>query len=96
LKGLGKLRAAEDLMRRDVAAHPEVLAEAIQTILRREGYPESYEVLKQLTRGAAPALEDIHRFVDTLDVRPEVKQELKALRPESYIGLAAKLARLAP
>jgi adenylosuccinate lyase len=96
LKGIGKLRAAEELMRQEVAAHPEVLAEAIQTILRREGYPESYEVLKRLTRGAAPTLEDIHQFVETLDVRSEVKEELRALRPEEYTGLAAKLARLAP
>ena len=96
LKGIGKLRAAEDLLRQHVVAHPEVLAEAIQTILRREGYPESYEVLKQLTRGATPTLEDIHEFVDTLNVRSEVKEELRALRPERYVGLAAKLARLAP
>lgn len=96
IKGLGKLRAAEELMRQEVIAHPEVLAEAIQTILRREGYPESYEALKQLTRGATPTLASIHRFVDTLDVRPAVKQELQALRPENYTGLAARLARLAP
>ncbi|HZG68294.1 MAG TPA: adenylosuccinate lyase [Herpetosiphonaceae bacterium] len=95
-KGIGKLRAAEDVLRQDVTAHPEVLAEAIQTILRREGYPESYEVLKQLTRGSTPTLADIHAFVDGLDVRSEVKEELRALRPERYTGLAAKLAQLAP
>jgi adenylosuccinate lyase len=96
LKGLGKLSADEQRMREALREHPEVLAEAIQTILRREGYPESYEALKRLTRGETPTLEHIHQFVDQLEVRPEVKTELLALRPETYTGLAAKLARVAP
>ena len=96
LKGLRKLHADEDRLRQAVVEQPEVLAEAIQTILRREGYPEPYEALKQLTRGAKLTLDDIARFVDALDVRPEVKQELRALRPDTYTGLAPKLARLAP
>lgn len=96
LKGLRKLSADEDRLREVVAEHPEVLAEAIQTILRREAFPEPYEALKQFSRGATLTLDDIHRFVDSLDIRPEVKREIKALRPETYLGLAPALARLAP
>jgi adenylosuccinate lyase len=72
------------------------LAEAIQTILRRENYPQAYEALKQLTRGQAPTLDDIQQFIQTLDVRSEVKAELEALTPERYIGLAPTLARMQP
>ena len=92
-KGLGKLGVDAERMRADLAAHPEVLAEAVQTILRREGYPEPYEVLKRLTRGRALTLDGLREFVDTLDVSEAVKDELRALTPEGYTGLAAKLAR---
>jgi adenylosuccinate lyase len=70
-----------------------VLAEAVQTILRRVGYPEPYEALKELSRGRALTLESLHAFVDALDVPEGVKDELRALTPEGYTGLAAKLAR---
>lgn len=96
LKGLRKLRIDAERMERDLEAHPEVLAEAIQTILRREGYPEPYEALKRLTRGAALTLQNLHDFVDTLEIDEAVKQELRALHPTTYIGLAPKLARLEP
>ncbi len=93
LKGLGKLGVDHDRMLADVQAHPEVLAEAVQTILRREGYPEPYEALKGLTRGRALTLEDLRAFVATLDISDEAKAELQALTPEGYIGLAPQLAR---
>jgi adenylosuccinate lyase len=96
LKGLRKVRMDEARLHADLVAHPAVLAEAIQTILRREHYPEPYEALKRLTRGTTPTLHDIETFIDGLDVRDEVKAELRALRPETYVGLAGKLARLAP
>jgi len=92
-KGLGKLAVNRERLLAELHAHPEVLAEAVQTILRRENYPEPYEVLKSLTRGQAITLESLHTFVDTLDVRDEVKAELKALTPESYVGKAAALVR---
>jgi adenylosuccinate lyase len=95
LKGLAKLGTDHERMLADLRAHPEVLAEAVQTILRREGYPEPYEVLKQLTRGRALTLEGLRQFVDTLDVADPVKDELRALKPEGYTGLAADLARSA-
>jgi adenylosuccinate lyase len=93
LKGLGKLGADHERMLADLRAHPEVLAEAVQTILRREGYPEPYEVLKELTRGRTLTLEGLRQFVDRLDVADAVKDELRALTPEGYTGLAAALAR---
>lgn len=96
LRGLSKIEPNRERIRAEIQAHPEVLAEAIQTILRREGYPEPYEVLKGLTRGRTPTLEDIHAFVATLDVAPEVKAELTRLTPETYVGLAATLARMQP
>jgi adenylosuccinate lyase len=93
LRGLSKLGVDHERMLADLRAHPEVLAEAVQTILRREGYPEPYEVLKALTRGRALTLDDLRAFVDTLDVSDAVKAELRALTPEQYIGQAADLAR---
>src|SRR3989344_3931159 len=72
--------------------HPEVIAEAIQSVLRREGVEVPYEKLKELTRGKQVTLEDFAAFIDGLDVKADVKKRLKALRPESYLGLAAPIA----
>lgn len=94
LKGLDKLAVDAARLRADLEAHPEVLAEAVQTILRRAGYPQPYEALKGLTRGRALTLADLHRFIDELEVEPAVRAELRALTPEGYVGLAARLARL--
>jgi adenylosuccinate lyase len=93
-RGLDKLAVNHARLAADLAAHPEVLAEAIQTILRRVGFPEPYEALKGLTRGRAPSLADLHEFIRGLELAEPVRAELLALTPESYIGLAAKLARL--
>lgn len=94
LRGLGKVALRHEQLLADLEAHPEVLAEAVQTILRRVGYPEPYEALKGLTRGRALTLEDLRRFIDGLDVAEEVKEELRALEPAGYLGLARKLALL--
>jgi adenylosuccinate lyase len=93
VKGFGKVSVNEAAMLEALRAHPEVLAEAIQTALRREGVEVPYERLKELTRGRLVTLEDFARFVDTLDVSASVKKRLKALRPETYLGIAEKLAR---
>lgn len=88
LRGFGKVEVNEAGMLADLQRHPEVLAEAIQTILRREGYPRPYEALKDLTRhGQAPDLETIRRFVENLPVAPSVKAEMLQLTPETYIGV---------
>jgi adenylosuccinate lyase len=93
LKGLDKIRVNEAKVREDLRAHPEVLAEAIQTVLRREGVVMPYEELKKLTRGREVTMEDLAAFIEGLEVREAVKKELKALTPEKYVGLAAKVAR---
>ncbi|HNT98898.1 MAG TPA: hypothetical protein PKK31_11585, partial [Elusimicrobiales bacterium] len=76
-----------------LAEHPEVYAEAVQTVLRREGVKDPYSLLKELTRGRAVTLPDLRDFVESLPVRPAVRTELKALLSKPYTGLAARLAR---
>ena len=82
----------EEKVRADLNAHPEVIAEALQTILRREGVAMPYEKLKALTRGKEVTLHDMHAFIGSLDVSPKVKKELLSITPENYIGLAEKIA----
>ncbi len=93
MKGLGKVHVNRERLLSELQNHPEVLAEAIQTILRRENYPEPYEVLKKLSRGQAVTLESLSEFIEALDVGDAVKAELRALRPETYTGKAAELVR---
>ena len=90
-RGLEKLSVNEEAVRSDLTAHPEVLAEAIQTVLRKEGVEVPYEKLKALTRGKQVTLEDFAQFIDTLAVNENVKKGLKQLRPENYIGLAKEI-----
>jgi adenylosuccinate lyase len=88
-RGLGKLLLNREAINADLSKHAAVIAEAIQTILRREGYPKPYEALKDLTRGkVAITLEDIHEFVATLNVSDSVKTELLAIRPDNYTGFS--------
>ena len=91
LQGLGRIDIDRDASLREVSAHPEVLAEAIQTILRAEGVDNPYELLKTLTRGEALSIEDLHTWVDGLDLEDAVKVRLLALKPETYIGLAESI-----
>lgn len=87
LKGLGKLLLNEEALRADLQNNWAVVAEAIQTILRREGYPNPYEALKALTRtGAAISHESIADFIETLEVSDDVKAELRRITPENYTG----------
>lgn len=88
LKGLGKLLLNRTAIDRDLEKAWAVVAEGIQTILRREGYPHPYETLKQLTRvNTAVTAESISAFIDTLDVTPEVREELHRLSPSTYTGI---------
>jgi adenylosuccinate lyase len=90
-KGLSKLRVQEDKISSDLSKNWMVVAEAIQTILRREGYPKPYEALKELTRGVNNVTEnEIHQFINTLKVDEEVKMELLKITPFNYIGKAEK------
>ena len=87
-KGLGKLTLNENALSTDLKNHTVVIAEAIQTILRREGYPEPYEALKGLTRGNNRiGLPEIHRFIDELQISDMIKAELKQITPENYTGI---------
>ena len=88
LKGLRKLILNEEKIHSDLEQTWAVVAEAIQTILRREAYPNPYEALKALTRTNEKMTEQtIHQFISTLDVSEEVKQELMAITPWNYVGL---------
>lgn len=88
LKGLRKLLLHEESIRRDLDNCWAVVAEAIQTILRREAYPHPYEALKALTRtNEAITEERIHNFIDGLEVNDDVKKELRAITPHNYTGM---------
>ncbi len=91
-QGLSKISVNETVIKENLNNHPEIIAEAIQTILRREGEAMPYEKLKELTRGKKVTLEDIHNFIDTLEVSNKIKKELLKITPENYTGLASKLA----
>ncbi|HET7369693.1 MAG TPA: adenylosuccinate lyase [Gammaproteobacteria bacterium] len=93
LKGLGKLEADANRLTADLDSHWEVLAEPVQTVMRRYGVPEPYEKLKELTRGRQIDRESLHEFVRGLEIPDEAKERLLALTPASYIGNAAEFAR---
>ncbi len=87
-RGLGKLALDEEALRRDLDANWPVVAEAIQTILRRENYPDPYSALKALTRTHGPITEQtIQEFIETLTVSEEVKAELRSISPMNYVGI---------
>ena len=86
-KGLGKLLLNKEKLNSDLETNWMVVAEAIQNILRREGYPKPYEALLDLTRGKKSVSQaDIHEFVDKLNVNDSIKAELKGITPHNYIG----------
>ena len=86
-KGLSKLLLNKSKLEQDLDANWAVVAEAIQNILRREGYPKPYEALKGLTRGKASiSKEDIYEFVESLEVSDSIKAELMAISPFNYVG----------
>jgi adenylosuccinate lyase len=93
LKGVGKQEVNAGAIAADVSEAWEVLAEAVQTVMRRYGIPEPYEKLKALTRGQAVTKEILQEFIATLDIPKDEVERLLALTPESYIGLAAQQAR---
>ncbi|MEM6630557.1 MAG: adenylosuccinate lyase [Bacteroidota bacterium] len=88
-RGLGKLQINEAIIQADLNHNWAILAEAIQTVLRKEGYPQPYEALKALTRGKS-VIDQTHlqNFIRALDVSAEVKAQLLELRPDTYIGNA--------
>ncbi|WP_411831924.1 adenylosuccinate lyase [Pseudoxanthomonas mexicana] len=92
-KGLGKLEVNPQRLDADLDAAWEVLAEAVQTVMRRHGLPNPYEQLKALTRGQGITAESMRAFVESLDLPAADKQRLRELTPGAYTGLAERLAR---
>jgi len=93
LKGLSKLEADAERMLADLDNNWEVLAEAVQTVMRRYGIEAPYEQLKSLTRGKRIDQDGLQRFIKDLEIPNQAKQRLLALAPADYIGMAARLAR---
>ena len=93
LRGLGKLEIDEARLRADLDDAWEVLAEPVQTVMRRYGIEDAYEQLKALTRGKGITRDLLHQFVRGLSIPAEARDALLALTPDSYIGRAAELAR---
>jgi len=96
LKGISKLEVNEPALSADLDASWEVLAEPIQTVMRRYGIENPYEKLKALTRGEAITQETLHQFIATLELDDTVKAQLLELTPSNYIGLADQLAASLP
>lgn len=90
-KGIGKLEVDEQRIIADLDQHWEVLGEAIQTVMRRYNVPNPYEALKEFTRGKSITVEALAQFIESLNLPTDVKARLKALKPQSYTGLAAEL-----
>ena len=87
-KGLNKLVLNQDSLDRDLEANWAVVAEAIQTVLRREGYPKPYEALKELTRtNNAINAKSIEEFISNLDIEDSTKEELRRFTPHNYTGV---------
>ena len=93
LKGISKLQVNPQRLAEDLDNAWEVLAEPIQTVMRRYGIPEPYEKVKALTRGQAITQETLQTFVSTLELPDDVKQELMQLTPSGYVGLAESLTQ---
>ncbi|HWT16432.1 MAG TPA: adenylosuccinate lyase [Patescibacteria group bacterium] len=92
LRGLGKLSINDERLAADLDANWEVLAEAIQTVMRRYGLPEPYEQLKALTRGRGISRDSLREFVAGLELPEDVKRSLMVMTPADYTGLATELA----
>jgi adenylosuccinate lyase len=93
LRGLNKLEANPARMAEDLDTSWEVLAEPVQTVMRRYGIENPYEQLKELTRGKEISKEGLHQFIKQLAIPQEAKDHLLTMTPSSYIGMAAQLAK---
>jgi adenylosuccinate lyase len=96
LRGLGKIDADPARISADVNVAWEVLGEAVQTVLRAQGVPEGYELLKQFTRGRSIDGAGLATFIETLPIAASEKVRLQQMKPQDYVGLAAELARTLP
>lgn len=92
LKGLERIRADREQISQELNSHWEVLAEAVQTILRKQGKDDPYQRLRSLTRGKSVSREQMRAFIEDLDLPDQDKKRLLSLTPETYTGLASNLA----
>lgn len=92
--GINKLKVNREFLIDELQRTPEVLAEAIQTVLRKNGYENAYEILKGLTRGKHISMVEVREFVEKLEISSVDKERLLELKPENYLGLADKLVDL--
>ena len=90
--GINKLRVNKEFLEQELNNTPEILSEAIQTILRKNGNENGYELLKELTRGKKVTLEELRDFVPKLEIDENDKERLLKLKPQNYIGLAEEIA----
>jgi adenylosuccinate lyase len=93
LRGLGRVQVDENALRRDLADAWEVLAEAVQMVMRKAGFENPYERMKALTRGTAITREEMQSFINGLDLPAEDRERLLALTPEAYTGIATELVK---
>lgn len=91
IEGLSRIEINQNAITEELNNHPEVIAEGIQTILRREGVEEPYEKIKELTLGGKINLEELRTFINKLEIPQAAKEEITALSPEKYTGLASQL-----
>lgn len=91
MKGLQKLTVNAEFCESELNNYPELLAEPIQTILRREGFANPYDIMKSLTRGQGITVANLNKFINSLNVNDEVRKELADLRSFTYVGIAEKV-----
>ena len=91
----GRLKVNREKMITEVQSYGSILTEAVQTYLRRYNYSQPYELMKDFSRGRHCSLQELHDFIDKLEIGVEHKQKLKSLKPENYIGLSVQLTELA-
>lgn len=91
IKGFEKMEVDLKVLENELDDNPEILAEAIQTVLRKNGYNDAYESLKKITRGKEVTLDMLKEYITSLDIDEEDRKRLLNLRPSTYIGLASKL-----
>ena len=93
IKGIGKVKANDEFLKEELNNTPEILAEAVQTILRKNGYKNAYEILKNMTRGRNITIQELRDFIQELEIDETDKNVLLNLKPQDYLGLAEELVK---
>lgn len=94
IKGMQRVSPNEQFLKEELQNTPEILAEAVQTVLRKNGYQNAYEILKGMTRGRHISMEEISEFINNLEINSDDKNRLLQLEPQNYIGLAPELVKI--